>query len=385
MSTHYGDIPDSLRTKIFLPLSFNMWPIIRDFGWDYSKKAMDLVFDKYYYLARERLDEAVFTARDILAGKIKNPDKIFTFFFFPVVFGMRTDLQIGTTKLLYGESTDSTFILIDDFTGEIGTFFNCHMESGIPVDWFMVRRDDELLNRRHIKLGYKLKDIPNKYKSLKKSGQKIIDVLKDIRNERTPQWSNSTYHIVMVWMSAACNLGVEISNYESIAGIYDGITATRIWGLPDAYFEYVPYPPFIQTLLISPRYNFTIILAGLSAGHNMYIQGLGDFWINWLKNDVPEIYESALLNKLEKNGLVTPFQTLNCQIANLKDNNIWKQSKFEPTYPPGERIFSSDLGMSTDDVLHGVYLNVNKDTSPDHKVTDKDIISLGIGRSTKIL
>ena len=240
MVTTYGDIPDTLRTKKFLPISFNMWPIIKNFGWDYSKKAMDLVFDQYYYLARERLDEAIFTAKEIIDGKIKNPEKIFTFFFFPVVFGIRTDLQVGTTKLLYGSSTDSTFILIDDFTGEIGTFFNCHMESGIPVDWFMVRRDDELLDRRHIKLGYKLKDIPKHFNTLSKSGQKIIDVLKDIRNERAPQWKNSTYHVVMVWMSAACNLGIEISNYESIANIYDGISAPRIWGLHDVYFEYVP-------------------------------------------------------------------------------------------------------------------------------------------------
>ncbi|MHA1310683.1 MAG: hypothetical protein ACTSQO_07105 [Candidatus Helarchaeota archaeon] len=385
MPTYYGDIPDSLRTKRFLPLSFNMWPIIRDFGWNYSKNAMELVFDKYYYLARERLDEAIYTAKEIINGKINDPEKVFTFFFFPVVFGIRSDLQIGTTKLLYGDSTDSTFILINDFTGEIGTFFNCHMESGIPVDWFMIQKDDEILNRRHIKLGYKLKDIPNKYKTLRKSGQKIIDVLKDIRNERTPQWANSTYHVVLVWMSAACNLGIEISNYESIANIYDGITAPRIWGLPDAYFEYVPYPPFIQTLLISPRFNFTVILAGLSAGHNLYIQGLGDFWINWLKSDLPEIYESALINKFEKNGLVTPYQTLNCQIADLNSKEIWMTSKFEPSYPKGERIFSQSLGMSTDEVLHGVYLDINKDTPPDYKITKDDILSLGIGRSTKFI
>ncbi|MHA1751784.1 MAG: hypothetical protein ACTSYZ_05385, partial [Candidatus Helarchaeota archaeon] len=126
-------------------------------------------------------------------------------------------------------------------------------------------------------------------------------------------------------------------------------------------------------------------LAGLSAGHNLYIQGLGDFWINWLKSDLPEIYESALINKLEKNGLVTPYQTLNCQIADLNSKEIWKTSKFEPSYPEGERIFSQSLGMSTDEVLHGVYLDINKDTPPDYKITKDDILSLGIGRSTKFI
>jgi len=119
-----------------------MWPVIRDFGWEYSKKAMNIIFDNYYYITKECLDEAVFTAQEIMKGKISEPDKIFTFFFFPIVFCIRSDLQTGTTKLLYGESTDTTFILIDDFTGEIGTFFNCHMENGIPVDWYMVNRED---------------------------------------------------------------------------------------------------------------------------------------------------------------------------------------------------------------------------------------------------
>jgi hypothetical protein len=361
-----------------------MWPIIRDYGWEYSKKAMNIVFDEYYFIAKERLDEAVLTSKAIIDNNLKDPDKIFTFFFFPVVFCIRSDLQTGTTKLLYGESTDTTFILIDDFTGEIGTFFNCHMESGIPVDWYMVNRNDELLDRRHIKLGYKLRDIPNQFKSLKKSGEKIINVLSDIRNERTPQWKNSTYHIVMVWMSAACNLGVEISNFEAIAGVYDGITAKRLWNMHDNYFEYVPYPPFIQTLLLTPRKNFINILSGLSSGGNLYIQGLGDYWINWMKSDIPEIYENALVNKLEKDGLIVPHQTLNCQIADLNDNNTWKKSKFEPKYPSAERIYSQNLKMTTEEVLNGVYLNINDETPPDHVVSDKDIISLGIGRSMKL-
>ena len=385
MPTNYGDIPDSLRTKKFLPLSFNMWPIIRDYGWEYSKKAMNIVFDRYYDIAKERLDEAIFTAKDIMNGKIHDSDKIFTFFFFPVVFCIRSDLQTGTTKLLYGESTDTTFILIDDFTGEIGTFFNCHMESGIPVDWYMVNRDDEILDRRHLKLGYKLKDIPNHYKTLHQSGERIINVLKDIRNERTPHWNRSSYNVVMVWMSGACNLGVEISNYEAIAGVYDGITTKKNWGLPDTYFDYIPYPPFIETLLLSQRIKFISILTGLSSGNNLYIQGLGDLWIDWLKKDIPEIYESALINKLEKNGLVTPHQSINCQVSNLKSKDTWRNSKFEPVYPNGNRIFSENLSISTEEVLHGVYLNIHNETPLNYKASDNDIISLGLGRSTKLL
>jgi len=383
----FGDIPDTLKTKPFLPLAHNMWPIIQTHGWEYSRDAMDKVFKNYYNLAKVRLDEAILTARDVINRKLERPDRILTFFFFPVVFCCRTDLEQGTSKLLFGESTDTTFILLDDFSeGKIGLLFNCHMEDGIPVDWWLVDEENEgeVLERRHIKLGFKLKDIPVKISSLAKSGERIIEVLKDIRNERTPQWSMSTYHVCLCWMSAACNLGVEISNHESFVGVFDALTAKSNWHLFDNYVSLVPWPPLIPTFLLLGRKGFLSRLAGLMCEDYLYLQGLGDYWIQWMTETIPEIYDITLRQRLEESGVPFPIQTANCQLPNLLDEATYERSDFNWVYPPGNNIRSEDFGFSVEETLQGVYLDVNMETDPNKKITSDNILSQGIGRATKI-
>ncbi len=385
--TSYGDIPDTLKTKIFLPLAHNMWPIIREYGWDYSHDAMNLVFRNYYNIAKVRLDEAIMTAREVITGKVPRPDRILTYFFFPVVFCIRADLQQGTTKLLFGESTDTTFILMDDFSdGTIGLMFNCHMEDGVPIDWWLIDENNEgdVLERRHLKLGMKLKELPAKVSPHFKSGQRVIEILKDIRNERTPQWSDSTYHVCLCWMSEACNLGVEISNHESFAGVYDALTSKSNWNLFDNYVSLVPWPPLIPTFLNLGRYGFTSRLAGLLCEDYLYLQGLGDYWIDWLKKDIPEIYELTLRKRLEESGVEFPINTLNCNLPNLRDKGIYEKSEFLWKYPEGKKVFSEDLGYSVEETLQGVYLDVTHETPATESLSSKNILSYGIGRSTKV-
>ncbi|MHA1649533.1 MAG: hypothetical protein ACTSYB_05010 [Candidatus Helarchaeota archaeon] len=386
--TNYGDIPDTLRTKAFLPLARNMWPIIKKYGWDYSRDTMKKVFENYYNLVKVRLDEAILTAQDIIAGKLKRPDRVLTYFFFPVVFCIRTDLQQGTTKLLFGESTDTTFILLDDFEeGKIGLMFNCHMEDGVPVDWWLIDEENqgEILERRHIKLGLKLRDLPIRISPLFKSGQRVIEVLRDIRNERTPQWYQSTYHVCLCWMSEACNLGVEISNHESFAGVYDALTAKTRWNLFDNYVSLVPWPPLIPTFLHLGRGGFTKRLAGLFCEDFLYLQGLGDYWITWMKGTIPEIYEITLRERLEEQGVYFPIQTINCELPNLLDPKIYEKSDFSWKYPEGNKILAKDLGFSVEEALQGIYLNVTHETPPTKPVTPENILSHGIGRNTKVI
>ena len=364
-----------------------MWPIIRDYGWDYSRKAMDIVFKNYYNIAKVRLDEAIMTARAVIAGKVPRPDRVLTYFFFPVVFCVRADLQQGTSKLLFGESTDTTFILLNDFQeGEIGLMFNCHMEDGVPVDWWLIDENNEgdVLDRRHLKLGWKLKELPVTVSPLYKGGEKVIEILKDIRNERTPQWTQSTYHVCLCWMSEACNLGVEVSNHESFAGVFDAFTAKSQWNLFDNYVSLVPWPPLIPTFLYLGRNGFTSRLAGLLCEDYLYLQGLGDYWIDWLKGDIPEIYELALRQRLEEAGVEFPINTLNCELPNLFDKKIYKTSEFKWKYPEGKKIFAEDLGFSVEETLQGVYLDITHETPATESVTTDNILSYGIGRSTKV-
>jgi hypothetical protein len=364
-----------------------MWPIIRTHGWEYSKVAMEKVFKNYYNLAKVRLDEAILTAREVIKKKIERPDRILTFFFFPVVFCIRTDLQQGTSKLLFGESTDTTFILLDDFSeGEIGLMFNCHMEDGIPVDWWLVdkQNEGEVLERRHLRLGFKLKDLPARVSPLYKCGERIIEVLKDIRNERTPQWSTSTYHVCLCWMSAACNLGVEISNHESFVGVFDALTAKSNWQLFDNYVALVPWPPLIPTFLLLGRKGFLSRLAGLMCEDYLYLQGLGDYWIQWMTEKIPEIYDITLRQRLEEKGVPFPIQTSNCTLPNLLDKATYEKSDFIWNYPPGNYIRSEDLGLPVEEILQGVYLDVSTETDPAKRITPDHILSQGIGRSTKV-
>jgi len=387
--TLYGDIPETLKTKSFLPLAHNMWPIIQKYGWDYSRDAMDKVFKDYYNLVKVRLDEAILTAKSIINGKINRPDRVLTYFFFPVVFCIRGDLQSGTTKLLFGESCDTTFILLDDFNeGTIGLMFNCHMEDGVPVDWWLVDPENEggVLERRHLKLGFKLKELPAKISPLYKSGQRIIDVLRDIRNERTPQWSTSSYHVCLCWMSEACNLGIEINNHESFAGVFDALTAKSRWKLFDNYVSLVPWPPLIPTFLQLGRGSFTSRLAGLFCEDYLYLQGIagGDYWIPWMKEVIPEIYDMALRERLEERGVKYPISILNCKLPNLLDKAVYKQSDFKWEYPEGKRILAEDLGLSVEEILEGLYLDVTHETLATIPITSKDILSHGLGRNTKV-
>ncbi len=385
--TNYGEIPDNLKTKSFMPLAHNMWPIIRNYGWGYSQDAMNSVFKNYYNLVKVRLDEAMLTARDVIAGKVKRPDRILTYFFFPVVFCIRNDLEQGTTKLLFGDSTDTTFILLDDFSeGQIGLMFNCHMEDGVPIDWWLINEDNEgdVLDRRHLKFGYKLKEIPSRVSPLFKGGQKVIEVLKDIRNERTPQWSTSTYHVCLCWMSEACNLGVEISNHESFAGVYDALTAKSVWNLFDNYVSLIPWPPLIPTFLNLGRSAFTKRLAGLFCEDFLYLQGLGNYWISWMKEAIPEIYEMTLRGRLEERGIEFPINTVNCRLPNLLDGEIYQRSEFAWEYPEGKKIVAEDLGYSLEETLQGVYLDITHDTPATSSVSSENILSHGIGRNTEV-
>ena len=364
-----------------------MWPIIRTHGWEYSKDAMDRVFKNYYNIAKIRLDEAILTAKDIINEKLCRPDRILTYYFFPCVMCILSNLQQGTTKLLFGESTDTTFILLNDFSeGQIGLMFNCHMEDGIPVDWWLVdeQNEGEVLERRHIRQGYKLKELPTRVSPMYKCGERVIEVLKDTRNERTPQWSTSTYHVCLCWMSEACNLGVEVSNHESFAGVFDALTARDKWHLFDNYVSLVPWPPLIPVFLNLGRASFIKHLAGLFCEDHFYLQGLGDYWINWMKHDIPEIYELTMRQRLEEKGIEYPINTVNCALPNLLDKKFYEKSEFSWSYPAGNKILSENFGFSVEEVLQGVYLDITHETLATKPVALENILSRGIGRNTKV-
>ncbi len=382
----YGDIPDDIVTKVYTPLAKHLWKIHKVHGYGILKRMISASVDYMYAELKERLDNTISSAKSIIDGDIKDPAKIVTYTLFPPVISIRGDLAQGTNKLLFGESTDTTFVVLNDAEdGKIFFVLNAHCEDGIPVDWWLVKPEDELLDRRHMKLGYKIRDLPAKIKfNFIDIGNKLQDILRDVRNERAPQWANSSYIIGMVWGGAMANMLIERSSWEAFAGIWDGMSAKSAYGMPDYWFCFVPWPPLIQTMAAMGRKPFALRLAGLATGHQLYIQGLEEVGIQWLTKNFPEIWALAFEKTLKEEGIPQPSQTIDCKLPNTKDKKTFQESKFDWNYPnPKEFIQLKDLGITFEDALHGVFTDITHESKGPYN--KGNVVSLGLGRNTKVL
>jgi len=382
----YGDIPDTIPTKPFTPLAKHLWNLHREFGYDLQLRMITASVDYMYAELKERLDTTISAAKAIMDGQIKDPEKIVSYTLFPPVLSIRGDLAQGLNKLLFGESTDTTFVVLNDADdGKIFFILNAHCEDGIPVDWWLVKPDDELLDRRHMRLGYKIRDLPAKIKfNFIDIGNKLQDVLRDVRNERAPQWSNSTYIIGMVWGGAMANMLLERSSWEAMAGIWDGISAKKAYGMPDYWFAFVPWPPMINTMAMMGRKAFALRMAGLATGHQLYLQGLEKVGIDWLKNNFPETWSVAIERQLKEIGIPPPSQTIECQLPNTKDKKTYKESNFDWQYPnPDEFIQLDDLGITFDEAMEGVFTDITHES--EGPFTKDNVISIGLGKDAKVL
>jgi len=380
----YADIPDSIRTKPFWPIGRNIWRIFQQFGIDYWNKQRESIIGSefVYKLLKERLNESILTAKEVMEGKIEKPWRVLTYTLFPPIVAIRSDTQQGTMLLLFGDSVDCTFVIIDDDTLETIFLLNCHLEDGIPVNWWFVNSDDELLERRHLKLGYKLKEIPKKSKNLETSAQSMISILKDIRNERTPDWSTSRYHIANIYISGAINSMLELSNYSAYTQMWDGLATynKKFYGLPDYWFNFIPWPPMINALVNAGRRKFALRWASWT-GNKLFINHIEDVILDWLKKDLPEIYEFALLKQWE-DGIEFPTQSLVSSrqlIANYQNSGVYHLP------PKGPLIHLNDLEIDIADAFKGYYLRVDHHTDPNEKVDKSKIISVGLGRDSKVL
>ncbi|MFX0134774.1 MAG: hypothetical protein ACFFDN_14125, partial [Candidatus Hodarchaeota archaeon] len=349
MVNTYGDIPDDIPSKCYFPLARNIWIIHKELGWDYLEPALNEMIDHFHDIVKLRLDEAIKTAQSAIRGELTDLEKVFSYFFFPPVLEIRTDLQQGTSKLLFGESIDVTYITLRENTGEFGFILNCHGEDGIPVDWYLVSGDDELMDRRHMKLGFKLKEAFNRSKNLIKTASRVLDILRDVRNERTPQWSHSSYFTIIVWGVGVANAGLEVSNYENTAFLHDGVNYKN-WGFSDHLFTFFPFPVFMKMMFDMDRENFTKRFVGLCSGHNLYCHtaqfpGMAGYEgeYNFFEH-YPESFELSFLRKWSKTGIPFPIQSLNLKVPNIKGQIPDSTTDVDFKEAPGQRIFAQDIG-----------------------------------------
>lgn len=331
---------------------------------------------------KERLDITISTAKAIIENAVENSSMLVSYMLFPPVVSIRSDLAQGTNRLFYGESADFTFVVINDIENEVFFMLNGHCEDGIPVDWWLVKPDDALLDRRHLKLGYKVRELPKKVKNLTDCGTRMIDILKDVRNERTPQWSASTYGTAMVYGMGMANLLLERSSWEAYASIWDGIS-TKKMGLPDYWYCYVPWPSLILTMMQLGRPAFTTRFCGIATGHMLYIQGLEKTAIKWLSTDFPEVWQNAVIEQFER-GLPLPTHTLDCELPNLKDDRIYRESKFDWNYKDTENFLKlSKLDISIDEALKGILTDITHESKGPY--SKSNVFSIGMGMNTKAI
>ncbi len=383
----YGDIPDVLLTKPYFPLARHLWRLYTELGYeDLILEALpNLSVDMIYDVFKARLDTSMGTAREVLDGTIKNPDKRLAWMLFPPVVPLRADLTQGTTKLLYGDSLDITFYAMNDLDQELVFLFNGHVENGVPVDWWVVGPEDDLLERRHIKYGFKLKDAYKHSKDMTKCGLKVIDILRDVRNERTPQWATTPYNVATVWASGIANFLVEPSMFELVGGLHDGVCTKRLYGLGDFWFAYIPWPSMIEMLLYMPRGDFILRMAGLLSSNRLCLNHVEEDIQSIAKNILSEsdFWDRAFIKTWER-GFPWPSQSLTAQPPNLKKKSTYEREEFGWKFSDEKWITPESCGMTVDEMTKGLLFNITPKTKPWSVDPKDEIISIGWGKNIKI-
>ncbi|NHI92168.1 MAG: hypothetical protein EAX96_06660 [Candidatus Lokiarchaeota archaeon] len=238
--------------------------------------------------------------------------------------------------------------------------------------------NDDVFDRRHRKTGVKLRDLYNKTKNVAKTARLILDVMKDIRNERTPQWSNSLYSVVMLHTSGLFNFFVEPSNYEVLGSVWDGYNSKRYHGMKDHWFMFYPDLPLINSMSLSSRSSFMSRLGGLTSGKALCIHTIEEPALRWIKNDIPEAYP-AVVQYCREIGVPVPRMTLECKVGG-KDNLLTSDEQLNRTYLEGTRVTREDINVTEEDFYKGFLTNIQDDAPLDVKVTEKNLLSKNFGK-----
>ncbi|MHA1405304.1 MAG: hypothetical protein ACTSSI_16190, partial [Candidatus Helarchaeota archaeon] len=372
MNNNYGDIPEDVRAKPFLPTMQNwMWKIFKALGWEQMEKYIHVAEDCAYYFFEDRLNESISTAQAVYNGKITEHEKVLSYITAIPPLTIRSDLCQGTTKLIGGESLDVTWIPLSDFNQEVFMLLNTHLEDGIPVDWWIVNRDDELLDRRHMKLGYKIRDMPTRMRDFTKFGNKVKSVLMDIRNERTPQWNSSHYITAPVWTSYAVEEFMASSNFESIAGMYFGWATKDKYKLPDYCYTLHPWPSILNMMYMGGMEALIYKLSGLTTRSQFYIQPIEKRTMQHFHDNMPSAID--LMKESYAEGFPFPIQTIKLTMPNIKSKNA--EIRFQKQYPKGKFIKMEDLNITFEDAVNGIFTNITHETDPSEKIDESRIIS----------
>ena len=71
----YAEIPEHVKTKPYFPLGRHLWRMYKQVGWQYYNKAISAFPNQLYPALKRRLDETIYTAQAVNAGKIEDLNK----------------------------------------------------------------------------------------------------------------------------------------------------------------------------------------------------------------------------------------------------------------------------------------------------------------------
>jgi hypothetical protein len=388
------EIPDSYYSKRFIPLCENLFLALRlsDSWGDYigeGDRDMETFEESMVRGIQTRMNESFEISKAVEEGKIpkERQKQSVCYWGYPPLLPIRMDMQSLSTTMIYGPSVDISFVCLSDTDREVFFIFDLHVEESVPQTedglWFLLKSENpEIFNRRHMKLGIRLADLGKKIKSNIEVARRIREILIDIRNERTPQWSNSAYYVAFYFMAGVSNSTLEFSSYNSLGIIWDGCNATERYGLENAIYNYEPLPPILQMMFALERPLWLDRLTNALLGGQLYLNHVERQTLESIKKrdySVYDIYMRYFSWKLHQ-GIVLPSQTVQAKtpVYNMETGE-WDRTSFE--YPEGPRIHYEDLGLTFDDMLNGVLLDLTHKSKVE-KVTADNIISIGHGLET---
>jgi hypothetical protein len=219
----------------------------------------------------------------------------------PPAYLCRPDVGRSSCVALYGKYATVEYVHVDDFTREVYWIYGYHNEDGIPVHTWTIGVDkdtskyfdagdeaaftqstptrtgadikelDERLDRRHLRTGVKIREIPTKYWDPYDWGMAVRDVIEDLRTEHFPKWIHATLYASCVSANTSTIAQNALTSSEFFLYVYYGLNTTAM-GINYNLFAYVPLPPMLGILINLPQETFVkrmsqLFLGGYDAFH----------------------------------------------------------------------------------------------------------------------
>jgi hypothetical protein len=186
-------------------------------------------------------------------------------------------------------------------------------------------------------------------------------------------------------MIGALNNSLEFSSFNSLGITWDGVNAQDRYGLPNCIYSYEPLPPILQMMFGLERPMWIDRLAKTTLNDQLYLSHVEKASIESLKKRSYAFYDGQMryyTHRLHE-GIVLPKQSLKAKppVYN-KETKQWDRYGFE--FPEGPRLHYEELGLTVEELLSGVLLDITT-RSKVEKVTRDNVISIGHGLQTKYL